>query len=623
MEMAVKPEVADVTPPASTSPAVATAPVMAEDIPANPLAIRTVSFQRFKQFKDAYIELEPGLSLVAGGNNSGKTSLLHGLAVWEFCRTATLMERGKEGLLPKATNRQGFGLGDEQFSPINVPSLKHLWTNLKPAKEQGASDGYSLRLTCEWGNTEPPRKLGFALALVNDRLYIKTAVSNLKANDPVPQIAYLPPFAGITAREERINGAIRRRRIGEGLAGAVLRNLLLDMQQANMYRRSSLLKRPATKSGKRRTKISDADLRQLRETDPWELLLSALRGVFNAELIVGDFREEYHSYIEVQVVKGTVDGYQLTRHPGYNPRDLMVEGSGFLQWLSVYTLATSPDAQVLLFDEPDAHLHPSLQQEMLSRLGQIAKALGKQVMLATHSSEIIRNAEPEKILEIKSGGHTRYLTAHHQKVGLLEGIGAVYAPRIDQIRQTKRVLFIEGSSDLAILNGMASSAGMSLPKKWIEWRTTYSHKDRRSLWQALCEDMPDIVAVSLRDRDDDPIKTVGEDLEDEIGPNLKGFYSRKWRRRYIEAYLLWPPTLAACANSTPEKVDAYLREQHGIAIGNTFTHRHAPQTLLDVRAKDILAGLRLNPIEVAHRLPPDAICEDIRALLNLLGSLDD
>ena len=31
--------------------------------------------------------------------------------------------------------RQGIGLGDDEFSPINVPSLKHLWTNLKSQKD--------------------------------------------------------------------------------------------------------------------------------------------------------------------------------------------------------------------------------------------------------------------------------------------------------------------------------------------------------------------------------------------------------------------------------------------------------------------------------------------------------
>ncbi|MCG3755863.1 ATP-binding protein [Amycolatopsis sp. Poz14] len=587
-----------------------------------PITIRKVSFQRFKQFKDTTITLRPGVSLIAGGNNSGKTSLLHGLAVWEFCRTATRMERGEEGLLPEATDRQGFGLGDEQFSPINVPSLKHLWTNLKSAKEPDAADGgYTLHLTCEWEQDGKARELGFGLALVNDRLFIKTASSNLASGDPAPRIAYLPPFAGIMAREERINGAIRRRRIGEGLAGAVLRNLLLDMQQANLAKRAALRERPAHESGKRRTKISDADLKRLREEDPWELLLQALRGVFNAELQVKDFREEYHSYIEVLVDKGTVDGYKFKRHPGYNLRDLMVEGSGFLQWLSVYTLATSPDADVLLFDEPDAHLHPTLQQEMLGRLEDLASSVGKQVLLATHSSEILRNAEPSKILQIKPGGSTRYLSEPHQKIGLLEGLGSDYAPRIDQVRKAKHILFVEGTSDIPILKHLAQAAGLTWPTDWVAWHTTASHKERKNLWRALIEDIPGIVAVSLRDRDDEALNTVGDHLQDANCPDLEGFHARKWRRRYIEAYLLWPPTLAACSGKTEDEVTDYLRDHHAIAIGSSFVDRDAPQTLIDVRAKNILTGLGLNAIDVAKNLPAEAICEDVLALLKLLNDL--
>ncbi len=44
----------------------------------------------------------------------------------------------------------------------------------------------------------------------------------------------------MTDREMRLTGAIRRRRIGEGLAGAVLRNILLDMTEANLAERRRL-----------------------------------------------------------------------------------------------------------------------------------------------------------------------------------------------------------------------------------------------------------------------------------------------------------------------------------------------------------------------------------------------
>ena len=81
-----------------------------------------VSFHRFKQFRDNSFGLHPGVSLIGGGNNAGKSTILHGLAIWEFCRTALEMERGVEAFLADY-HGQGLGLGDDEFSPINVPSL--------------------------------------------------------------------------------------------------------------------------------------------------------------------------------------------------------------------------------------------------------------------------------------------------------------------------------------------------------------------------------------------------------------------------------------------------------------------------------------------------------------------
>lgn len=41
---------------------------------------------------------------------------------------------------------------------------------------------------------------------------------------------------------------------------------------------------------------------------------------------------------------------------------------------------------------------------------------------ATHSSEIVRAAQSETVLQIRSGGKARYLTSQDQTVGLLEGL---------------------------------------------------------------------------------------------------------------------------------------------------------------------------------------------------------
>jgi predicted ATP-dependent endonuclease of OLD family len=76
----------------------------------------------------------------------------------------------------------------------------------------------------------------------------------------------------------------------------------------------------------------------------------------------------------------------------------MVEGSGFLQWLSVYTFAIDPKIDVLFLDEPDAHLHSSLQTDLMKKLQEILEEFSKQILISSHSTEVIKNLSSNIIL---------------------------------------------------------------------------------------------------------------------------------------------------------------------------------------------------------------------------------
>lgn len=77
--------------------------------------IRSVHLTNFKRFSNTHIDIRPeGVSFLAGGNNSGKSSLLQAIAVWEFCRSLLEIEKGKNSLLP-GYQGQGLGLSDDEF----------------------------------------------------------------------------------------------------------------------------------------------------------------------------------------------------------------------------------------------------------------------------------------------------------------------------------------------------------------------------------------------------------------------------------------------------------------------------------------------------------------------------
>nr|WP_251007722.1 ATP-binding protein [Sphingobium sp. BHU LFT2] len=581
--------------------------------------IESVKLTRFKRFTNSSFVLHPtSISFLAGGNNSGKSTLLQAIAVWEFCRLVLENERGRESL-SAGYGGQGLGLSDDEFSPIAVASLKHLWTNLK--SQIPGHDGYSLSIECGWTAGGVAKHLCLSLALTNDRLFVKAAASNLTNDDALPAVAYLPPFAGIAQRENKMSGAERRGLIGRGLAGGVIRNLLLDMHETNLAARVRL------KEG--RTKIKSSDLRRLREEDPWEILQATMGRIFGMQLIVEPFNDLFHSYIRVNCVKGKLEGTTFKRLANFNGRDLMAEGSGFLQWLSVYALALSPSTCTLLLDEPDSHLHPSLQAQLIEALDEIVAASGKQVLLATHSTEILRSAEHTQIMEFR-GASAKYLDQDERKVSLFIGLGSEYAPKLDPLRKSKRMLIVEASSDARMLQTWATQLGIEWPKKIVVWPWTGGATERKHLFLQLKAEIPDLVAVSLRDRDDMAIgqidkATLSDRSQNNVDPNL---HLKIWRRRHIENYLLWPPAIAR-ASGRPEDDVVQLMADHALVVPVDFASRDVADAMVDARGKEIThehpdsvkAKLGVRPIDIAKAMLAEEIPEDVRYLVELIRDL--
>ena len=82
--------------------------------------------------------------------------------------------------------------------------------------------------------------------------------------------------------------------------------------------------------------------------------------------------------------------------------DLYSAGAGFIQVLQLLTFVFGRDASVVLLDEPDAHLHSSMQRVVVEILEELAKSERLQIVLSTHSKEIINFVDPSRLILIET-----------------------------------------------------------------------------------------------------------------------------------------------------------------------------------------------------------------------------
>lgn len=584
--------------------------------------IKKVVVKKFKRLNNVMVDLHPSkLSLVVGGNNSGKSTLLHAIAVWQYSWTVIRFEKGEAALL-STSHVDGLGISLDDFTPLNIPSFKYLWTNLKPGS------GYTLSIDCFWDLAGVEKHLCIGLAFAQDRLYVKNIGSNLNAGDKVPIVAYVPPFAGIANKEQWYAPAMRNMLIGQGLAGAVLRNQIIELYKANIDERKR-------RKGAR-PKISNRDLEWIRQNDPYELLNQTIFRIFKGVLYPERFNEEFHTHVSVGFRKGIIEHNRFVPFSNYTLRDIMAEGSGFLQWLSVYTFALSPNIDVLLLDEPDAHLHCSLQNELLDQLREIAEKKQKQVLVATHSTEVIKGFDYHDIIHADQG-HYRYLADAGRKTYVMSGLGTEYFLLLDEIQRYKKILFVENKRDAEILKLFCNKYSQ-WPDNIVIWADANEHSERKKFFMELHRQIPDLKAISLHDRDNGDYGQTHADLStgeitdwSDAPANNGEIRFRTWRRWEIESYLMGVPAMkrlyqrnnpAMTLADVDDEVNRQLAAVSVVINADYLQSDRTPgnQSLFQNDAKvmlhPLLNQLGIDKWEVVNEMTVAEIFEDVKTLID-------
>ena len=384
--------------------------------------IRHFTVKGFKRFeRETKIDLD-AVTLLVGANNSGKSTILEALTLFQYCVETTRHASGKEPSR-RQLNLSGRSVGPDEFGVLPVAEPTDLWPNGRTTIKRRQQ---AIELHAEYDNGAT---ISFTLKLSYNKFSISPRSSgDIAAAIGQRDIRLIPIFSGLLPREEFLTLPARRERMRLQRHGETIRNLLWDLREHHEAR--------------------------------WIKLIDLLRDLFPESVLQIKFDVEFDRFLSA-----TYRDRALTRE-----LDVMVTGSGFHQALQILASVLAPGAGTLLLDEPDAHLHARLQTQLMTVLERLSREEQAQFILATHSPQLLA-AAPAGAVKVCMDGTVVPFHVEPTEFRLLEDLGAMDRMEIVPLLTNRAIVFVENRSDQKLLEQFA--------------RRHWGEPKQRDVWRAL------------------------------------------------------------------------------------------------------------------------------------------
>jgi predicted ATPase len=472
--------------------------------------LRQLHLSNFKCFNQHTVTFEQTTVLV-GKNNAGKSTIveaLHLVGAVANRKAASFVHPPRWADLPK------FQLGI-------APSLAHLDMDLRkvfhrygePPAVIAASFEAGVKVTVYLG----PEETAYA-TVENQRDWVRT--SGKFAALCIPWIYILPQVAPIPENEPVLTDNYVSEHLYTRLSSRHFRN--------QVFRRPD--------SFKEFKELAEASWHGLR-VKPVERVLTNKGPTLSMFVQDGDFVAEIASM-----------------------------GHGLQMWLqTVWFVSRTPTDGIVVLDEPDVYMHPDLQRKVF----RLIKRRFRQSVVATHSVEIMAEADPGQILIAdKSRPKSVFANTEPAVQSLVDQLGGIHNVHLARLWSAKKFLLVEGK-DVSFLRHFHSllfpeaeipiDAIPSLPVGgWGGW--AYALGSSMTLRNAVGDR---VMVYCILDSDFHTSKQI-EDRYQEA--KARGVRLHVWSRKELENYLVHPRvikrTIAARLKAeeppTEEEIDAEI-----------------------------------------------------------------
>lgn len=578
--------------------------------------ITQLTLRNFKSVGEQTYDFTP-FDLLVGRNNSGKSTLLQALAIWQFCvdefhRSKRSGSKGIQVVLPN-------------FTALPVPEFNLLWKDrtdrhwplvngrkkqeyiligirVKWRRTSGEIDSFGVELRYHSPQT---------IYAIPDDGWAKFRACEEQGNLPI--IAYVPPFSGLEPTEKSLDVSPIRQQVGKGQPGSVLRNLLLRVC-------------PSPPRGPDGRIIKG----HIHPPKDWKEMADIIERWFDVKIREPKYDSAKDVYITVEY-----------RQKGKD-YDIISGGSGFHQTLTLLAFLYGYQPTTILLDEPDAHLHVNLQREILDYFKRKSLERNIQFLIATHAEEFARGVDASQIVSLLSQVPKRIQSAPD----VLRAMAEVTNEDIARLMTSPYILYVEGESDERILRAWVDqcSAQVAMDKvcfKSMDGGGKDNMKTRADEhFAALKQIIPEVSRLMLFDYDNS---------DSAFHPEPGNLALAEWKRKNIENYLLVPEAWKRAALSQMEydrddlfaqpvlqAIDAFFADQN-LTLSPGKTWRNVTANVFSVvDGKRILfenddslfhqlrngsTSVKLIREEVAMSMTTDEIHEDVHQFLDKLIAL--
>ena len=453
-----------------------------------------LTVRNFKQFEEVTVELD-NVVVFVGANDSGKTTALQALSLWEL---GLRRWRERWGMVPTDDlQRPGVSINRLDLFSVPVNHANLLWRGLRTRagnRKDGGTANVRIEITVD-GIADDGKewRCGLEFDYANsESFYCRPLRITPDGQNrmPIPpeafneRIAFLPPMSGLTSTEAMLQPGRVNVLLGQGRTAEVLRNLCCEVF--------------------------------LEHNTLWDtVLVPRMQKVFGATVLEPEYNPE-RGEITVRYKDTYMRNLEL---------DLSSSGRGFQQTLMLTAYMLLHPNSVILLDEPDAHLEMLRQRQIYQAITETAEQQGSQLVIATHS-EIVLNEAAGRHQVTAFVGVPHRIDGHNSQV--LKALAEIGFEQYMQAELTGWVLYLEGSTDLSILQAFARRlrhpAAGDLEKVFCHYVGNQPMESRRHFW-GLREACPNLLGFALFDRLNLPQR------------NNEALNEHSWAKREIENYL--------------------------------------------------------------------------------------